>query len=167
LEQLTSATQAQYDSFTTLISEFDSKLTNAFTRSVETFTSAMDEQVRRTEEAFERSRPKFEKLEKLEQLDKLNKLEDIESRLSRLEQTLSDNITNGNNAIIETLKELKNAVSNKKLILTQSPKNGSQIGEPLNQDMKSRRFRPEYIVEGLKVSAYLVIVIYGLTQLFS
>jgi biopolymer transport protein ExbB/TolQ len=161
LEQLTSATQTQYESFTTLISEFDSKLTAAFTHSVERFTAAMDEQVIRTEEAFERSRPKFEKL------DKLNKLDDIENRLSLIEQTLSNDITNGSKTIVETLEELKEAVTNKKLTLQQLPANKKPEDEQVKQEKKSKKFKPEYIVEGLKVSAYLVIVIYGLMQMFS
>ena len=100
VSQLSEATQKQFDSFNNLISGFDSKLSEAFTQSVEIFTKTMDEQVRRTETAFETGRPKFEKLDNL---DKLVKLEAIEDRLGSLETKLVNVISSGNKDLVAAL----------------------------------------------------------------
>jgi hypothetical protein len=166
VEQLSSATHAQYDAFSTLISEFDSKLSGAFTKSVEKFTETMDEQVRRTEEAFERSRPKFEKLSNL---DKLDKLENIETRLEQLEDKLSENIIDGNQNIVSSLTDIKQTIINiQKSKKTDLP--DIEIGIPTSTNPKNKKwilFNYDIALKGLKVGAYLTIIIYGLTQLFN
>ena len=112
ISQLSQATQKQFDSFNNLISGFDSKLSEAFTQSVEVFTKTMDEQVRRTETAFETGRPKFEKLD---YLDKLTKLDTIEERLGSLEKQLVNVISNGNKDIVNALVNgVKENVNDKK-----------------------------------------------------
>lgn len=144
--QLTKATQKQFDSFNELISQFDSKLSEAFTKSVENFTTTMDEQVRRTEEAFEKGRPKFEKLDNL---DKLIKLDAIEERLGSLEAKLVNVISTGN-------KEFVSALSN----LNRLGGNNSTSNSPNNPEKPKKSFTNSLLTI-LKIGAYSIIIIYG------
>jgi hypothetical protein len=88
INELGRLTEEQFNTFNEGIANFDSKLSTAFNLSIERFTFAMNEQVLRTEEAFEAGRPKFEKL------DKLDELTSISQRLLDLEEKLSIVFTN-------------------------------------------------------------------------
>ena len=151
VSQLSEATQKQFDSFNNLISGFDSKLSEAFTQSVEIFTKTMDEQVRRTETAFETGRPKFEKLDNL---DKLVKLEAIEDRLGSLETKLVNVISSGNKDLVAALANGTNSserVSNK------------------NDDTSLQVPKVSFINRVLpvfKIGAYTTIISYGIHTLF-
>lgn len=148
VEQLTNATLKQFDSFTELISTFDSKLTDAFTKSVQKFAQTMDDQVKRTEEAFEKGRPKFEKLDKLDELDKLNKLETIEERLISIESQLISVISNGNKDIVSALKNIS------------KPGDGNHSPQIYETEVV-RTSLIDIIIKVLKISTYVVIIIYG------
>ena len=151
VSQLSEATQKQFDSFNNLISGFDSKLSEAFTQSVEIFTKTMDEQVRRTETAFETGRPKFEKLDNL---DKLVKLEAIEDRLGSLETKLVNVISSGNKDLITALA---NGI------------NSSQRVSSKNDDTSLHVPKVSFINRLLpvfKIGAYTTIISYGIHTLF-
>ena len=152
VSQLSEATQKQFDSFNNLISGFDSKLSEAFTQSVEIFTKTMDEQVRRTETAFETGRPKFEKLDNL---DKLVKLEAIEERLSSLEVKLVNVISSGNKDIVAALVNginMSESVFNKKDETNIQPPKKSFINR---------------LVPVFKILAYTTIISYGVHSFFT
>ena len=151
VSQLSEATQKQFDSFNNLISGFDSKLSEAFTQSVEVFTKTMDEQVRRTETAFETGRPKFEKLDNL---DKLVKLEAIEDRLGSLETKLVNVISRGNKDLIAALA---NGI------------NSSERVSSKNDDTSLHVPKVSFINRLLpvfKIGAYTTIISYGIHTLF-
>jgi len=147
VSQLSEATQRQFDSFTNLISGFDSKLSEAFTQSVEIFTKTMDEQVRRTEIAFETGRPKFEKLDNL---DKLNKLEAIDQRLGSLETKLVNVISSGNKDLVTALAMGIN-----------SSENFSSKKDEVNVNTSKKSFLDK-IIPVLKIGAYTTIISYGI-----
>jgi len=149
ISQLSQATQKQFDSFNNLISGFDSKLSEAFTQSVEVFTKTMDEQVRRTETAFETGRPKFEKLD---YLDKLTKLDTIEERLGSLEKQLVNVISNGNKDIVNALVNgVKENVNDKK---TES-----------NVTIQKVSFTDK-LQTVMRIGVYTIIISYGIHSLF-
>jgi hypothetical protein len=149
ISQLSQATQKQFDSFNNLISGFDSKLSEAFTQSVEVFTKTMDEQVRRTETAFETGRPKFEKLD---YLDKLTKLDTIEERLGSLEKQLVNVISNGNKDIVNALVNgIKENVNDKK---TES-----------NVTIQKVSFTDK-LQTVMRIGVYTIIISYGIRSLF-
>ena len=149
ISQLSQATQKQFDSFNNLISGFDSKLSEAFTQSVEVFTKTMDEQVRRTETAFETGRPKFEKLD---YLDKLTKLDTIEERLGSLETQLVNVISNGNKDIVNALVNgIQKNVNDKKT-------------EP-NVTIPKVSFTDK-LQTVLRIGVYTIIISYGISSLF-
>ena len=149
ISQLSQATQKQFDSFNNLISGFDSKLSEAFTQSVEVFTKTMDEQVRRTETAFETGRPKFEKLD---YLDKLTKLDTIEERLGSLEKQLVNVISNGNKDIVNALVNgVKENVNDKK---TES-----------NVTIQKVSFTDK-LQTVMRIGVYTIIISYGIRSLF-
>ena len=150
VSQLSEATQKQFDSFNNLISGFDSKLSEAFTQSVEIFTKTMDEQVRRTEIAFETGRPKFEKLDNL---DKLVKLEAIEDRLGSLETKLVNVISSGNKDLIAALANKTNS----------SEKVSSKNDDPRLPPKASFINR---LLLVFKIGAYTTIISYGIHTLF-
>ena len=150
VSQLSDATVKQFDSFNNLISTFDSKLSEAFTQSVENFTRTMDEQVRRTEEAFETGRPKFEKLDNL---DKLIKLDAIEERLGSLEVKLVDVISSGNKALITALSNANKSGEN-----TSYEKDDISLEKP-------KRLFTHSLLTVLKTGAYTIIIIYGFHSL--
>lgn len=158
--QLTSATEKQYEAFTELVSKFDSKLSDAFTSSVENFTNAMDEQVRRTEQAFEAGRPKFEKLENL---DKLNKLEVIEERLLKIEEQLYKAIDSGNVNIVSALTKLNKSVND-----NSATNNSLASGDVDYEGTKHIKIeRPKktifnYFETAIKIGAYTIIIVYGI-----
>ena len=132
----------QFESFNEAIAGYDSQLTLAFNKSIENFTQLMDYQVKRTEEAFNTARPKFEKL------NKLDKLDDIENRLVNLESKLSDVISSGNKSIVTALNSIKFTASSK-----------GEIEESLPQNLKSSIF-PKIIL-GLKITTYIVVIFGG------
>ena len=147
--ELKKATTNQYDSFTKLISDFDSKLSGAFTKSVEKFTETMDDQVLRTQIAFEEGRPKFDKL------DKLDKLEVIEERLSSIEEQLSLAINNGNKDIIVALNNI-----NKSVIDNSNSSSGSDSIQKIRiEETKKSIF--DIALVGMKLTTYAVIIMYG------
>jgi ABC-type transporter Mla subunit MlaD len=151
VSQLSEATQKQFDSFNNLISGFDSKLSEAFTQSVEIFTKTMDEQVRRTETAFETGRPKFEKLDNL---DKLVKLEAIEDRLGSLETKLVNVISSGNKDLVAALDKGINS---------------SERVSSKNDDTSLHVPKLSFINRVLpvfKIAAYTTIISYGIHTLF-
>ncbi|WP_299681151.1 hypothetical protein [uncultured Dokdonia sp.] len=147
VSQLSNATLKQFDSFNNLISSFDSKLSGAFTKSVENFTKIMDDQVRRTEEAFENARPKFEKLNNL---DKLLKLETIDERLGSLEEKLVKVISNGNRELVTALSKLNTTGENRSF-----NKNETYLNKKKKTFLNS-------LLTILKIGAYTIVIIYGI-----
>lgn len=143
IHELVELANKQFESYNEAISNYDSKLTIAFNKSIENFTLSMDEQVKRTEEAFNTSRPKFEKL------NQLDKLDDIEKRLISLESKLSEAINNGNNNIISALKNL----SYSSLPSVQTDK--------IEYQKEKLSFLQKLII-GLKVTTYLVVIFGGI-----
>jgi hypothetical protein len=152
VSQLTEATQKQYESFTVLVSGFDSKLSDAFTKSVAKFTETMDEQVRRTEEAFEKGRPQFEKL------NKLDKLEAIEESLNSLEIKLSETINSGNRDLINILNNINNSV--KERITNNKVLNIGDGSTKITIEQPSKTFLDKITII-LKVMTYCVVIVYG------
>lgn len=152
INELGRLTEVQFNLFNEAIAGFDSKLSTAFTHSIEKFTEAMEAQILRTEEAFENSRPKFEKLN---QLDKLDKLEVIEKRLMSLEEKLSGVFSNNSKEIIAAIREIK--ISDNKLIT-----------EPGRVKKLPLFEKPIFknITNALRTGTYLVIIIYGAHALF-
>jgi len=142
-------TEEQFNSFNEAIANFDSKLSTAFTRSIEKFTDAMDAQILRTEVAFENSRPKFEKLNKLDQLDNIN------LRLESLEKNLSNVFNKNSQDIISALK------GNNQLY----QKDNSPIIPLSIEPPKTKKTVQEKIVLGLQVGTYIVIINYGVYTL--
>lgn len=139
IHELVELANKQFESFNEAIAGYDSKLTLAFNKSIENFTQSMDHQVKRTEEAFNTARPKFEKL------NKLDKLDDIEKRLVDLESKLSDVISSGNKSIVTALNSIKFTTSSK-----------DEMEENLPQNLKSS-ILPKIII-GLKITAYIVVI---------
>lgn len=142
-------TEEQFNLFNEAIATFDSKLSTAFTLSVEKFTNAMNAQIVRTEEAFENSRPKFEKLNKLDQLDNIN------NRLESLEKNLSTAMNRNSQEMILAIKgnnqfyQKENAQTLPATIDTEKPNKTTQ----------------EKIILGLQVVTYLIIICYGVYYL--
>ena len=185
--QLTKATSTQFESFNKVIAEYDLKLTEAFTNSVTKFTETMDKQVRRTEEAFEKRRPKFEKLDKLdklenldklkgiderlskldklegidERLSKLDKLESIDERLSSLEEKLSKTINKGDRDVIYAIDRLNSSVKKSNVVTNVSGESSSQ-NIVIEQPKKSIF---NYLETIIKIGAYIVIISYGVHTL--
>ena len=110
----------------------------------------MDEQVRRTETAFETGRPKFEKLDNL---DKLVKLEAIEDRLGSLETKLVNVISSGNKDLIAALANKTNS----------SEKVSSKNDDPRLPPKASFINR---LLLVFKIGAYTTIISYGIHTLF-
>ena len=110
----------------------------------------MDEQVRRTEIAFETGRPKFEKLDNL---DKLVKLEAIEDRLGSLETKLVNVISSGNKDLIAALANKTNS----------SEKVSSKNDDPRLPPKASFINR---LLLVFKIGAYTTIISYGIHTLF-
>jgi len=150
INELGRLTEEQFNSFNEAIANFDSKLSTAFTHSIEKFTEAMDAQILRTEEAFENSRPKFEKLNLL---DNLNKLGAIEDRLGKLEVGISSTFNESSNRIIEQLKKNGNMAN---VPIIKNIDNEMSLGDG---DHKPARFIK--ILNVLKASAYAIIISYG------
>lgn len=149
INELGRLSQEQFNSFNEAIAGFDTKLSTAFTHSIDKFTEAMDAQILRTEQAFENSRPKFEKLEHLDQLKQLG---NIDKRLESLEKNLSLVFkTNSENMIVAI-----GTINNNKFPVTIPVANESKgAADPL---VKSKFDKTSNI---LKVGAYLTILIYG------
>jgi hypothetical protein len=141
----------QFNSFNEAIAGFDSKLSKAFTHSIEMFTKAMDEQIVRTEEAFENSRPKFEKL------DNLDKLESIDKGLGNLQKDLSLVFKNSSQDIIAAIEKMN---SNKEWPITAS----SKVSEP-NVLKPIKKTKLELVLIVLKIGAYLTILSYGIQSM--
>ncbi len=144
INELGRLTEEQFNSFNEAIGNFDSKLSTAFAHSIEKFTEAMDAQIIRTEEAFENSRPKFEKL------DKLDHLENIEKRLVNLEDKLASAINHSSKDIITVLKGMKNLGTE----ITEKP-------EGINTTLHPRKYSFETVLIGLKTGVYLIIISYA------
>lgn len=147
IHALVESANKQFESFNEAIAGYDSKLSMAFNKSIENFTETMDIQVRRTEEAFNTSRPKFEKL------NKLDKLEDIEERLINLESKLSEVISKGNNSIVQALNSIN----------MPSVPTSSSI-EVLPKNIKTTVLQK--LLLGLKVTTYIVIITIGVFYLY-
>lgn len=143
IHELVELTNKQFESFNEAIAGYDSKLSLAFDKSIENFTRSMDDQVKRTEEAFNTGRPKFEKL------NKLDKLEDIEKRLINLESKLSDVISNGNKSIVTALSNINLPTSN----------NNQVVDNPIHPSKTSIVSK---LLIGLKVTAYLIVISGGI-----
>lgn len=139
IHELVELTNKQFESFNEAIAGYDSKLSSAFNKSIENFTQSMDHQVKRTEEAFNASRPKFEKL------NKLDKLDDIEQRLINLESKLSDVISIGNKSIVTAVKAIK---------IPTAPMN--PMVQNIPQHPKSSTLSK--ILIGLKATTYVVLI---------
>ncbi|MGJ8744902.1 hypothetical protein [Polaribacter sp.] len=143
--------EEQFNSFNGAIASFDSKLSTAFTQSIDKFTEAMEAQILRTEEAFENSTPRFEKLNKLDQLDKLDS---INSRLESLETNLASIFNRNSQDIISALKGGN-----------QIPSNNSPISIPQIKEEKKRKSTLEKLLPGLQIGTYVVIIIFGVFSL--
>ncbi|UAM99109.1 hypothetical protein K8354_04595 [Polaribacter litorisediminis] len=144
----------QFNAFNEAIAGFDSKLTTAFTHSIEVFTKAMDEQVLRTEQAFEKSRPKFEKLDHLDQLEKLNS---IDKNLENLQKDLSIVFKNSSQDIIAAIEKIN---SNKEWpISAPSTVSVPDVLKPI------KKTKLELVLIVLKIGAYLTILSYGIQSM--
>lgn len=97
----------QFELFNEAIAGFDKKLSKAFEHSITEFTKVMDDQVLRTQKAFEESRPKFEKLNQLDKLEKLNQLDTINESINELKSDLTSTYNNGSKEIISALANIK------------------------------------------------------------
>ncbi|MCL7755012.1 hypothetical protein [Polaribacter sp. Z022] len=144
----------QFNSFNEAVAGFDSKLSTAFKQSIEKFTAAMDAQVLRTEQAFENSRPKFEKLN---QLDQLIQLGSIDKRIGSLEKSISQGFNNSSREIITAIGKISN---NRELPATEASSNiPSNISQPVKQTVFDKTSNI------LKIGAYLTILSYGIHSL--
>jgi biopolymer transport protein ExbB/TolQ len=159
ISELGKLAEEQFNSFNEAIANFDSKLSTAFTHSIEKFTEAMEVQILRTEEAFEKSRPKFEKLNKLDQLDKLVQLDSINTRLESLETNLIA-VFNKNGQ--EIISQLKNGEQNYNHISI--PKETISSSEP-NKEKVVNKSTLEKLLPVVKVATYVVIIIFGVFSL--
>jgi hypothetical protein len=151
INELGRLSQEQFNSFNEAIAGFDSKLSTAFTHSIEKFTEAMDNQILRTEQAFENSRPKFEKL------DNLDKLESIDKGLGNLQKDLSFVFKNSSQDIIAAIEKMN---SNKEWPITAS----SKVSEP-NVLKPIKKTKLELVLIVLKIGAYLTILSYGIQSM--
>lgn len=148
INELGRLTEAQFNAFNESVANFDSKLSTAFNHSIEKFTFAMNEQVVRTEEAFEKGRPNFEKLDKLDELTQINQ------RLLSLEEKLTIVFNKNTKEIISALrktKELSTEVTDETAIIVPS------------KDPEISKFK--LLSSFLKTGAYAVVVIYGIHSL--
>jgi hypothetical protein len=148
IHELVESANKQFESFNEAISGYDSKLSLAFNKSIENFTETMDHQVRRTEEAFNVARPKFEKL------NKLDKLDDIEKRLINLESKLSDVISKGNISIVQALNSINMPLASASHSIESLPKN----------NFKTTVLQK--VLLGLKVTTYIVVITGGAFYLY-
>jgi len=144
----------QFNSFNEAVAGFDSKLSTAFTKSIEKFTEAMDAQVLRTEKAFENSRPKFEKLD---HLDQLLQLSSIDKRIESLEKNISHGFNNSSRDIIAAIEKISNTKEfSTSGIASSTPSN---ISESLKQTVFDK------ISNILKIGTYATILCYGIHSL--
>ena len=146
ISQLKKAIETQIGSFNIEITNYDAKLKNV-----------LDDQVARTEQAFATGRPTFEKLVKLDKLDS------IDERLVNIEETLSITISKGDAEVISAIDRLSSS-------LKESKSNAviSNEGEVHNNIIEQPKKRFLYYVETiLKLSAYIVIITYGIFLLLS
>lgn len=148
INELGKLTEEQFNLFNEAIAGFDSKLSKAFTHSIEKFTEAMDAQILRTEQAFENSRPKFEKLNKLDQLDV------IEGRLGSLEGSLIKVLNANSKELISSLEKM-NRPNEKGIVKSK------KIQEP----PQTKKTSIEKVLTGLQIVTYIVIINYGLHKL--
>lgn len=155
INELGRLTEAQFNAFNESIATFDSKLSTAFNHSVDKFTLAMDEQILRTQEAFEIGRPKFEKLDQLDQLDKLNQLENINNRLLQLEENLTKVFNKNSEKLISALKKTKDVHNN----------DDDNIIEPISAQPDNDESKFKIITSILQTAAYGVVVVYGMYKL--
>jgi hypothetical protein len=144
----------QFNSFNEAVAGFDSKLSTAFTQSIEKFTAAMDAQVLRTEQAFENSRPKFEKLDHLDQLLQLGS---IDKRIESLEKSISQGFNNSSRDIITAIGKTSNIRELPTAEVSSSIP--SNISEPVKQTIFDKTSNI------LKIGAYLTILSYGIHSL--
>jgi hypothetical protein len=142
-------TEEQFNLFNEAIATFDSKLSTAFSLSVEKFTNAMNAQILRTEDAFENSRPKFEKLNKLDQLDNIN------NRLESLEKNLSTVMNRNSQEMILAIKGNNQFYQNE---------NTPTLLATIDTE-KPNKTMLEKIILGLQVVTYLIIICYGVYYL--
>lgn len=154
INELGKLSQEQFNLFNEAIAGFDSKLSTAFLKSIEKFAKAMDDQILRTEQAFENSRPKFEKLDHLDQLQQLSS---IEKELENLKIDLSQVFKNSSQDIIHAIG---NANKNSQLsgVITSSNAIASSV-----EEIKKSKFN--IISDVLKIGAYVTIIIYGVFSL--
>jgi len=144
----------QFNSFNEAVAGFDSKLSTAFTKSIEKFTEAMDAQVLRTEQAFENSRPKFEKLD---HLDQLLQLSSIDKRIESLEKNISHSFNNSSRDIIAAIEKISNFRDSSASGITSSIT--PIISEPAKQTVFDK------ISNILKIGTYATILCYGIHSL--
>ena len=144
----------QFNSFNEAVAGFDSKLSTAFTKSIEKFTEAMDAQVLRTEQAFENSRPKFEKLD---HLDQLLQLSSIDKRIESLEKNISHGFNNSSRDIIAAIEKISNIKELSASGISSSVP--SNISEPVKQTIFDK------ISNILKIGTYATILCYGIHSL--
>lgn len=153
INELGKLSQEQFNLFNEAIAGFDSKLSTAFLQSIEKFTKTMDDQILRTEQAFEDSRPKFEKLN---QLDQLQQLSSIDKGLENLKTDLSQVFKNSSQDIIQAIG---NANKDRQL----SGTTPSNLIVPSIEVIKKSKF--DIISNILKIGAYITIIIYGVFSL--
>ncbi|WP_298766718.1 hypothetical protein [uncultured Polaribacter sp.] len=154
INELGNLSLEQFNSFNEAVAGFDSKLSTAFTQSIEKFTEAMDAQILRTEQAFENSRPKFEKLNHLDQLLQLGS---IDKRIESLDKNILQGFNNSSRDIITAIEKIIKI----REIPTSSVSTdfSSNIKEPIKQSVFDKT------TNILKVGAYLTILSYGIHSL--
>jgi hypothetical protein len=150
INELGRLSQKQFNAFNESIAGYDSKLSTAFTKSTEKFTEAMEAQILRTEQAFENSRPKFEKLELL---DQLHQLATIDKRLEDLPSVFNNNTKDIIAAILKI--NLNREFSSS----TTTPIRAAPIVESKEKTIVDK------ISDVLKIGAYATILSYGIHSL--
>jgi hypothetical protein len=154
INELGRLSQEQFNSFNEAIAGFDSKLSTAFTHSIEKFTEAMDNQILRTEQAFENSRPKFEKLDHLVQLERL---ESIDGGLENLKKDLSLVFKNNSQDIIAAIQKMN--TSKEWPVSVSSAVSSPKVLKPI------KKSKLEFVLIILKIGAYITILSYGIQSM--
>jgi ABC-type transporter Mla subunit MlaD len=154
INELGRLSQEQFNSFNEAIAGFDSKLSKAFTHSIEKFTEAMDNQILRTEQAFENSRPKFEKLDHLVQLERL---ESIDGGLENLKKDLSLVFKNNSQDIIAAIQKMN--TSKEWPVSVSSAVSSPKVLKPI------KKSKLEFVLIILKIGAYITILSYGIQSM--
>ena len=107
ISELKSAVETQITSYTNIVDTYQDKLEKVFDNSMERYSTAVDNQIIKMNDAFDKSRPKFEKLNKLDSIDK--SLHDLNRNIVNLLNSSS----NSNTGLKGTITTNNNSLFNK------------------------------------------------------